>query len=199
MAIKAMFTNDQTVFSAHEFTHEHGEARSSGHIVSAGQNLVFSAWFGKVRPTNNPMWTITKQPGTYVLILVNSRLGVLPIGQLGDLSLQPGVYVYVGSAWGPGGLAARVQHHYRISSRPHWHIDYLRARCDLNRIWFTTASGRVEHKWAKALARLPKVTVPLQGFGASDCRCNTHLFWFPSPPSLRAFQRQVSTRVWAYP
>lgn len=194
-----MFANDQTVFPARKFTHEYRGARSSECIISATQNLVLPARFGKVRPTNSPMWTITKQPGTYALILVNSRRGVLPIGQLGDLNLQPGVYVYVGSAWGPGGLAARVQHHCRISSRPHWHIDYLRARCDLNRIWFTTAPGPAEHTWAKALARLPKVTVPLQGFGASDCRCNTHLFWFPSPPSLRAFQRQVSTRVWAYP
>ena len=35
----------------------------------------------------------------------------VPIGKLGVLHMLPGIYVYVGSALGPGGLAARIERH----------------------------------------------------------------------------------------
>ena len=64
-------------------------------------------------------------PGTYALILVSSSDRWIEIGKLGKFLIQPGYYVYAGSAFGPGGLKARIAHHMRISQRPHWHIDYL--------------------------------------------------------------------------
>jgi len=45
------------------------------------------------------------------------------VGKLGVLPLQPGFYVYVGSAHGPSGLRARLAHHLGPGSRRHWHID----------------------------------------------------------------------------
>ena len=138
---------------------------------------------------------MTSQPGTYTLVLACQATGPVPIGRLGTLSLQPGFYVYVGSAFGPGGLAARLQHHQQIPSRPHWHIDYLRAACDLVEVWFTTEAARREHSWAKAVARMPGVGVPVPGFGSSDCRCAAHLFCFARKPSIEAFRRHVGTPV----
>lgn len=128
-------------------------------------------------------------------MLACRRTGTVRIGRLGTLKLQPGVYIYVGSAFGPGGLAARIKHHHQIATRPHWHIDYLRAVCDLAEVWFTTLAGRHEHSWAKAVAQLAGATVPMPGFGSSDCACESHLFWFMHTPSIRTFRRLVQTKV----
>lgn len=138
---------------------------------------------------------IPSEPGTYALVLTCQKTGTVRIGRLGHSALQPGVYIYVGSAFGPGGLSARIGHHRRISARPHWHIDHLRAVCDLSEVWFTSSAGRQEHSWAKALGRMPDAVVPMPGFGSSDCACETHLFWFNRLPSIRTFRRLATTEV----
>ena len=138
---------------------------------------------------------MTAQPGTYALVLACHQTGSVRIGQLGTLELQQGFYVYVGSAHGPGGVAARIEHHRRIATRTHWHMDYLRPACDLIGIWFSTDTASHEHAWADAVARLPGATVPMPGFGASDCACDTHLFWFTQPPPVREFRQRVKTKV----
>jgi Uri superfamily endonuclease len=138
---------------------------------------------------------ITTAPGTYALVLAGRKTNTVRIGSLGTLELKPGVYIYIGSAFGPGGLAARIRHHTEIAVRPHWHSDYLRAACDLIEVWITTQGGRHEHSWARAVARLPGSQVPMPGFGSSDCNCQTHLFWFQHAPSIRTFRRFVQTMV----
>jgi len=120
-------------------------------------------------------------PGTYALVLRSERAGCLPIGRLGQLRLHRGWYVYVGSAFGPGGLRARVGHHLQLAERPHWHIDYLRPWTQVERVWYCEA-GRVEHGWAASLASRPGATVPLPGFGSSDCECAAHLIRFEKTP-----------------
>jgi Uri superfamily endonuclease len=42
-----------------------------------------------------------------------------------SVSLVPGRYIYAGSAYGPGGLKARVSRHMRRAKRSQWHIDQL--------------------------------------------------------------------------
>ena len=138
---------------------------------------------------------MTTQPGTYALLLANQKTGPVRIGKLGTMELQPGFYVYVGSAFGPGGLSARIKHHRQVAAHPHWHIDYLRAVCDSVEVWFTTDSGGHEHSWAKAVAKLPGASVPMPGFGSSDCECEAHLLWFARLPSVRAFRQQIKTTV----
>jgi len=128
---------------------------------------------------------MTTKPGTYALLLINQKTGPLRIGRLGTLELHRGFYIYVGSAFGPGGLAARLQHHRRIARRPHWHFDYLRAVCDLVEVWYTTDTVRREHLWANAVAQWLGVCVPMREFGSSDCECPTHLFWFRNLPKIR--------------
>ena len=49
---------------------------------------------------------MTAQPGTYALVLASQKTGPVRIGRLGTLELQPGVYIYVGSAFGPGGFGS---------------------------------------------------------------------------------------------
>ena len=55
------------------------------------------------------------KPGTYALILSCSTDFGIQIGRLGTMRLQPGYYVYLGSALGPGGLRARIAHHQKLS------------------------------------------------------------------------------------
>lgn len=136
-------------------------------------------------------FVVTAEPGTYALVLSNQTSGPLRIGRLGMQELQPGGYIYVGSAFGPGGLAARIRHHTQITVRPHWHVDYLRAVCDVVEVWFTTEAARHEHKWARAVAGLPGTVVPMPGFGSSDCECEAHLFWFRRPPTVGKFRQRV--------
>ncbi|MBE0698753.1 MAG: DUF123 domain-containing protein, partial [Anaerolineaceae bacterium] len=64
--------------------------------------------------------------GSYALHLVLTGERSIRVGRLGEIVFPAGDYIYLGSAWGPGGLRARLAHHVRIASSPHWHIDWLR-------------------------------------------------------------------------
>jgi hypothetical protein len=80
---------------------------------------------------------IEPKPGTYVLILSCASNARIQIGRLGTMQLKRGYYVYLGSALGPGGIRARIAHHQKLSARPHWHVDYLRAHTRLHSVWLS--------------------------------------------------------------
>ena len=132
-----------------------------------------------------------REAGTYALILRASRARSIRAGQLGHLKVRRGTYVYVGSAFGPGGVLARVRHHEGISRAPHWHVDYLRPAVRIAEVWYSHDPIQREHQWAGILAAMRGASVPLPRFGASDCRCGSHLFFFESPPSLRSFRGRI--------
>jgi Uri superfamily endonuclease len=130
--------------------------------------------------------TIQPRPGTYALLLLSATDAVIRVGRLGNLRFQPGFYVYIGSALGPGGIRGRLGHHMRPVERPHWHIDYLRKKTTVVAVWFCYNLKSREHEWAKRFAALPGASVPMVGFGSSDCNCGSHLFFFakcPRPPA----------------
>ncbi|NLF76767.1 MAG: GIY-YIG nuclease family protein [Chloroflexi bacterium] len=129
-------------------------------------------------------------PGTYMLILrLDAPARIIP-GRLGPCELPAGLYAYVGSAHGPGGLRARLARHLRHDKLRHWHIDALTAAAYPVAIWATAAPDRLECTWARALAALPGVTLPVAGFGSSDCACPAHLFALPEG-MLRAAWRAL--------
>ena len=134
-------------------------------------------------------------PGTYTLVFSSSFDRSVKIGKLGTLFLQPGFYVYIGSAFGPGGLKARINHHSNHSSRPHWHMDYLSPSLRLCEIWFTYDQTRREHQWAKIHSQTRGVILPLPGFGSSDCSCLSHLFFYKSKPSGNHFRRKIRAKL----
>ncbi len=131
--------------------------------------------------------TGTALPGTYLLLLQCKQNEQLAVGKLGEFEILPGYYLYVGSAFGPGGVQARMNHHRKIASRPHWHIDYLRKFCELSESWCIYQQRR-EHDWAKRLSDDASFTVPLTGFGSSDCNCATHLFHVNNKPTKHSLQ-----------
>lgn len=140
----------------------------------------------------DPVTALPHLPGTYVLLLGAEHRRRVPIGALGLLALAPGVYAYVGSARGPGGLAARVGTHRRVRARaPRWHVDSLGRHTSLREVWYAEDPVVFEHEWAELLASTPASTVPLRRFGASDCRCVAHLFHFDTVPSFSGFGRRA--------
>src|SRR5208337_563227 len=138
---------------------------------------------------------MTAKGGAYALILFCSQEGPVQIGKLGQLQLRRGFYVYVGSAVGPGGVRARIAHHQKLSPRPHWHIDYLRAHTRLHSVWVNYDGRRHEHEWAGAMQRAKEAMIPLRGFGASDCSCPSHLYFFKDRPSRTSFQAKCPPEV----
>ena len=115
-------------------------------------------------------------PGTYALILQSHSNEKIRVGRWGQLDLQPGFYIYVGSAFGPGGLRARVSRHFRTGKPKHWHIDYLREFATPLSTWISYETEHLEHQWAGILFEMPEMT-PIKGFGCSDCDCQAHLFF----------------------
>lgn len=133
---------------------------------------------------------VQSRPGTYALMLSSATNAAIRVGRLGNLRLQMGFYVYVGSALGPGGVRARLAHHARSARRPHWHIDYLRAHTTLEEVWFCYDRKSREHHLARCFAAMRTASVPMAGFGSSDCDCESHLFFFEKYPVGGDFVRR---------
>jgi Uri superfamily endonuclease len=135
--------------------------------------------------------------GTYVLICSVAELKRLEIGRLGAFDIIPGYYAYVGSAFGAGGLRARVGHHLESTAAPHWHIDYLLGVAEPVEVWHATAEQRLERRWAELLEGSGRFRVPVPRFGSSDYHRSraSHLFYCKRRPAFEWFEREVMDQV----
>jgi Uri superfamily endonuclease len=86
-----------------------------------------------------------------------------------------------------------VCRHATASKRAHWHIDYLLAHARLTGVHSVVDGERLECTWAAVLLGLPGAYLVARGFGASDCRCPTHLVHFSGGMSTKLL-RLVLTR-----
>lgn len=120
---------------------------------------------------------IPDNKGTYCLLLYADSIHNIKVGALGKLNIKKGYYVYIGSAFGPGGLKARIGRHLKKSKKLRWHIDYLRKVTEIIDIKYSTEKNRLECQWAANFAENGGIT-PFKGFGSSDCKCYSHLFFF---------------------
>jgi Uri superfamily endonuclease len=137
---------------------------------------------------------LKSQPGTYALILQSHSNNTIQVGRWGLLTLQPGHYIYVGSAFGPGGVRARVSRHLRTDKPKRWHIDYLREFAIPVAIWVSYEEESLEHQWAQVFYDTKGMT-PVQGFGCSDCKCYSHLFHTPITPDFTSFSNRINGTV----
>ncbi|MBN1119700.1 MAG: GIY-YIG nuclease family protein [Anaerolineae bacterium] len=128
---------------------------------------------------NHPGESIPDQAGTYVLIVEVDGAFRGQVGKLGEVVLPEGIYAYVGSAHGSGGLRARVLRHLRADKCLHWHIDTLTELYPVREVWVTMSPDRLECRWSRLLENLPGIDVPAPGFGSSDCDCQSHLYAIP--------------------
>jgi Uri superfamily endonuclease len=123
--------------------------------------------------------------GIYLLIMrLDADLVGLSIGRLGRYDFVAGYYLYVGSALGKGGIAARLAYHeHSIKARPYWHIDYLRPHVALIESWSVATTVHLESCWARQLAAAPEIRIPVPGFGASDSDFTSHLLYSGARPA----------------
>lgn len=129
------------------------------------------------------------RPGTYALVLRATESTTVTAGRLGTLHVVAGDHVYIGSAFGPGGVRARVQRHARAEKRLRWHIDHLTTVAPVVEAWFTHDPRRLECDWLAALASIRGARELWPGFGASDCGCSSHLRFFRRAPRVATFRR----------
>lgn len=132
--------------------------------------------------------------GTYVLVFRARRPLAFRAGALGRVELPAGWLAYVGSAMGPGGLAARVGRHLAASGRPRWHVDHLVRRLPPAEVWASRTKTSREARWVRALATLPGMAPIAHGFGASDSSAASHLFHGRRRPALSAFAKALGAR-----
>lgn len=145
------------------------------------------------KTTHNSLGRLRATTGSYILVLFNRHPPrSIPIGRLGGLTLQPGYYLYVGSAFGSGGVASRVNRHRKTAKPCRWHIDYLRRFTRLDAILVHYGSERLESCWVRQLLEDERLSTPLTGFGASDSPHPSHLFYCEAKLNMEALARSLS-------
>ena len=142
--------------------------------------------------------------GSYILLIKLPKERNLSVGKLGYINFPEAFYAYVGSAM--NGFKVRLAHHLREKKKPHWHIDYLLNEAEVLEIilcpsepfafrhsdpeWSEGAESRsalrslrgecfIAHALAKEFQSIPC-------FGASDCKCDSHLYFANDKDRLRA-------------
>ena len=98
----------------------------------------------------------------------------ITIGKLGQFYFPKGYYVYAGSA--KRNIRARVDRHLQMDKKKRWHIDYLRPYLQIEAVQ-TYPGLEGECGLFQRLMRENAGTMPVKGFGSSDCRCFAHLFY----------------------
>jgi Uri superfamily endonuclease len=115
--------------------------------------------------------------GTYTLLVELAAPATVEVGALGAVDFAAGWYAYVGSALGAGGFS-RVRRHRELAAGEretrHWHVDYLLGHpaASLDAV-VASAGTDLECAVVRALAAAGPAAV--DGFGCSDCGCDSHL------------------------
>lgn len=120
-----------------------------------------------------------KVAGIYSLIIYIAERICNDIGALGHICIDKGLYTYIGSARGFGGIEARVRRHIaKDKRRMWWHIDYI-TNINASQILYIVYAETVEdleYKIATALSKSSCWVITIPRFGSSDKRSITHLF-----------------------
>jgi len=120
---------------------------------------------------------LPRDAGAYVLLIHLDNQLPLDLPAFLGKSLAPGLYGYAGSAFGPGGIRARVSRHLRRGKPMRWHVDHLTLAGRVRQAGIRIG-GRECDLVGELLARGGRAVLP--GFGSSDCRrCPAHLLRMP--------------------
>ena len=123
--------------------------------------------------------------GTYVLFLRFDEPVEAEVGSLGHVILEAGDYCYVGSAM--NGLDQRVSRHLSHEKKKRWHIDNLTTVCSDMCAYEHEGDGITECSLSEFLSSTGG-TPAIDGFGCSDCGCQTHLFKVDGERTRRALE-----------
>ncbi|MFH1100471.1 MAG: GIY-YIG nuclease family protein [Methanobacteriota archaeon] len=113
----------------------------------------------------------TIMKGTYLLEVYLKENTNICIGKLGWRRFPKGFYFYVGSAL--NGLEKRIHRHMDPHKKIHWHIDYFLNHAIIKSIYYQESTKKTECFIAETFK---KTCQSIQGFGCSDCSCESHLF-----------------------
>jgi Uri superfamily endonuclease len=102
-------------------------------------------------------------PGAYLLLIELREVIFVWLPNKPSVTLAPGRYIYAGSAYGPGGLKARVSRHMRRAKARRWHIDQLTETGNV--IGASVFPGGIECDLVDMYSALP---TPIAGFGSTD-------------------------------
>ena len=135
--------------------------------------------------TGNPYQDSWKMKGTYCLILYCRQAFSASIGKLGIINFLAGGYIYTGSAL--NSLKKRVARHLAKEKKIFWHIDYLLEynHIHLDYIFYLDLPIKNECPTARLLAERLRECA---GFGSSDCKCRSHLFYFKNKEKQTVFK-----------
>ncbi len=115
----------------------------------------------------------------YIIIFYLAYPKRIKIGKLGTFNFPSGYYVYVGKDH--RSVRSRVARHLSLKKRARWHIDYLSR--EAIPIFTLFIQGKEESECEiGALIKDIGGQIIVPGFGASDCRCSTHLMYFQCIP-----------------
>lgn len=120
--------------------------------------------------------------GVYQLLIKLDKTAMIQVGKLGEFTFPKGYYIYTGSAM--GGLEARIARHLSKSKRFHWHIDYLLQQSNVIIHGSRACSEKIECEISRQTLEMDGASMPVPGFGSSDCKCISHLVYFKKKPKL---------------
>jgi Uri superfamily endonuclease len=110
--------------------------------------------------------------GSYILLIKLEKDQEIKIGKLGNILFKKDFYIYIGSAL--NGLEQRINRHLIRDKKSHWHIDYLLQFGKIIDVYYKESNLKEECNVAK---KLEEKLFLIPGFGCSDCRCRSHLFY----------------------
>jgi len=111
----------------------------------------------------------------YFVILKLDEDKEIEIGKLGRIEFKKGYYVYVGSA--KRGFNKRVRRHFKRKKKLRWHIDYFSSHAE------AIEAYRAKIDECKVAELASHFMEGIKKFGASDCKCKTHLFYSTDYPT----------------
>ena len=113
--------------------------------------------------------------GTYCLVIHLNQKSRIKVGKQGFINFKKGYYVYVGSAL--NSLESRIKRHLSADKKLHWHVDYL--LIDKNAEVVDVVFAVSDDRWECSVAsEISKNGEGVPKFGCSDCKCQSHLFYF---------------------
>jgi len=128
-------------------------------------------------PGSDGVERIPQAKGAYLLAIRLDHPVDVRVSTPHEARLQPGWYVYCGSANGPGGLRARLRRHLRADKKPHWHVDRL--TCAAAKIVALPVCDGEECELVASPVQRSAFAIAAEGFGSTDCtRCRSHLLRF---------------------
>ena len=111
------------------------------------------------------------------------------------MSFKKGNYLYIGSA--KACLEARLQRHLRKKKKTYWHTDYLlkSKKTKILQIWII--DKKMECQTAEVFCQDPTTEIIKKGFGSSDCKCLTHLFFIKDEKKTEKILREIGFSIFS--